>query len=362
MTSDQQAHPHAMPKGGQKTRSIAFLSGKGGSGKTMIAAVAAAIFGKISPTVLMDADTGTGGLTYYLGVKHIENFTLGWLDREPGAFPLQQVRGFHSVQFLGIGDHRKLIRNRQSLDIPGAIQQTIRALDGGPQWVLVDCRGGIDDDSLATCAAVDDIILVVEADTTSFQATQNVVDALSEAGLAGKLRGFILNKMIDDPSTLARSATSVFRTQYLGAIPFDIDAVRDFIVGDIPESTSILGIHLTNALHRAYPQEVPPPVKAVWTPSEFRSAGLRDPRSTRGGLIAAAGILVSGAVLAAALRVGPGVLPLSGNQFVLLVFGALTLGLFGSLDSTRRIMGDAFQAYFDVFRRIALLMFRVRRR
>jgi septum site-determining protein MinD len=68
------------------SRSIAIISGKGGSGKTMVTAMIACILDhacsvlpeKNSQSILaMDADTGTAGLTYYLGLKYLENFSVG---------------------------------------------------------------------------------------------------------------------------------------------------------------------------------------------------------------------------------------------------------------------------------------------
>ena len=58
--------------------SIAIVSGKGGSGKTFIAAELASLIAARIPVTLMDADTGTGGLSYYLGLKYVRNITEGF--------------------------------------------------------------------------------------------------------------------------------------------------------------------------------------------------------------------------------------------------------------------------------------------
>ncbi|MSQ48575.1 MAG: ParA family protein [Deltaproteobacteria bacterium] len=341
-------------------RLVALVSGKGGSGKTMIAATIAYVLDYFVPCILVDADTGTAGLTYYLGIKHIENFTAGLLDKSAAEPPLQRIKGFEKGLFLGIGDHRRLERNRKEFVIAEALRDRISDLRKFESWVIVDCRGGIDDDSLGVCGAVDDIILVVEGDTTSFQATQHVVEKLADHGLAIKIKGFVLNKMIDDPTILARSATSVLRTQYLGAIPFDIDAVRAFIVGEIPELESVFGAHVASAFSRAYPGVLPPArVPRVWSPQEFRSAGLRDPRSTQGGLVAAAALLVLGTVIARAEFTFSEV---TREVYRALVGAAFLVGLAGALEPTRRLIGQVFQSYLDSSLRLMQIFTRSRTR
>src|SRR5262245_12556369 len=134
------------------SRIIAIVSGKGGSGKTMVAALMAQIMGRSVSVTLVDADTGTGGLTYYLGLNAVSNVAVGLADllldsSFPDTLPVQTVAWERSqVSFLGIGDHRRLYRESTSGSsrLP-TIMGRLRDLNN---VVIVDCRGGIDSESL----------------------------------------------------------------------------------------------------------------------------------------------------------------------------------------------------------------------
>ncbi|WP_305418184.1 nucleotide-binding protein [Photobacterium leiognathi] len=59
-------------------KTIAIVSGKGGSGKTMLTATIAKILDISGSSVLLiDADFGTAGLTYYLGLNEVNNISVG---------------------------------------------------------------------------------------------------------------------------------------------------------------------------------------------------------------------------------------------------------------------------------------------
>lgn len=212
-------------------------------------------------------------MTFYLGLKLVENTGFGIADivnrlhRSSGVETnktrtkrgdpadvqemdrllnraIQPIKGFSKASFLPMGEPRRLYGAVEESEITKTLKLLLRNLLEKHQWIIVDCRGGIDQDSLEICKAVDDILLVVETDTTSFQATQYLVDVLSNHDLLHKLRGFFINKVFDNPNYIARTGTSVFRTQYLSSIPFDLEATRNFLVGDVPLRNSLFGIHL----------------------------------------------------------------------------------------------------------------------
>src|SRR5258708_25939713 len=94
-----------------------------------------------------------------------------------------------------MGDLRRLPTDLSDQIVPKVLEQLLNNLKEEPKynWILVDCRGGIDLDSIAVCKVVDDIIVIVEPDTTSFLATQHVADVLSNYRLSHKLNGSIIN-------------------------------------------------------------------------------------------------------------------------------------------------------------------------
>jgi len=285
----------------QEHRTIAVISGKGGSGKTKIRIVIAMALSGDGRTLLIDGDTGTGGLTYYLGMDLVENTAVGLSDLvslpreslpERLADPPLQVVSTRDgkVHFLGVGNHRLLYRDASN--VPAVLVDVIETLKQDYKWTIIDCRGGIDDESRAVCDACDDSLLIVEPDTTSFQASQHVVEILGMSDCAAKLRGFIINKVFDDPSVVARIGTSVFRTQYLASIPFDMGATRKFLVGQIPDARSPFSLHVRAAIAEAYPETRIQTFGQVWRATDYNVTNLSTIDSVRGGIVILGGILL----------------------------------------------------------------------
>ena len=162
--------------------------------------------------------------------------------------------------------------------------------------ILVDCRGGIDDEVLSIGEAVDEILLIVEPDTTSFQATQHLVDVLTDAGLGKKIKGFIINKVFDNPSAVARNGSGVFGGEYLASIPFDIESMRSFLIGDIPKENTMYCTHIWHALHKAYPRLVQKPTKRELDFNEYSETSTINPSSDMGGFFISFSTLAIGIV------------------------------------------------------------------
>lgn len=249
---------------------IAIVSGKGGSGKTLLAtAMGVELAESGHSVVLVDADLGTGGLTYYLGFSAFSGARTGVADivmQEeqshdiPLSFPnddaLRNLDLRHSgrLELLPVGDHRKMLR------LPGEhnanimnLQHTFEKLREGKDVVIVDCRGGVDSQSLEVCELVDEILIVVETDAASIRASQHLTDTLSDRGLSSKVAGFILNKVMDDPRALASAGRSFFSTQFLAAVPFELETTRDFIRGFLPRPGSLFRKQVNLGLHTLFP-------------------------------------------------------------------------------------------------------------
>jgi CO dehydrogenase nickel-insertion accessory protein CooC1 len=338
---------------------IAVVSGKGGSGKTMIATAMAQIFAEAGlPVVLVDADTGTAGMSYYLGLRQVRNIRAGLsalinrgsLTREDMDLVLQKVAlmpGAHPAQFLPIGDHRRLSQaGREASDqgsgkISSLLRQVVQVLRERPSIVIVDCRGGVDDESLAVCDAADDIILVIEPDTTSFQASRHLVEVLSDAGLDDKLRGFIVNKAFEDPASVARNGTSMFGAQFLAGVPFDFEATRAFLVGDLPRPGSVFYTHVQEAVDRAYPNTVGRPLGRIWTAADYDVLSLPDPDTAAGGYIAAAISASAGITFIVSNLLGSPIRPLRIGEITILAF----LGIMAGIEPLRRILGKLIRPF-----------------
>jgi septum site-determining protein MinD len=335
---------------------IAVVSGKGGSGKTMIAAMMARIMDlSDQDTLLIDCDTATAGLTYYLGLKYLTNTAIGLsnLLTESESEPRsglslfdssQQIKGWRSGRFLGVGDHRRLYRELEEPELGHRIERVLRQLRSGPYGsVIADCRGGIDQESLAVCRAMDQIVLVVETDTASFQACEYLTDVLAAAGLADKLAGFVINKAFDDPSVIARNGTAVFKCRYLGAVPFDFETTRAFLIGNLPKETSVFGTHMWQVCHNLLPTVINPPRGRIWSFEEFRAVGMLDPDSQRGGVFMAG---VISALFMMWLLVRFHVVPSRAFISDVIIAYLTFAGMVGSIENLRRLSGQALSAYF----------------
>jgi septum site-determining protein MinD len=357
-----------------RTRTVAVVSGKGGTGKTMIVAAMAHVLAAAGYSVLIvDADTGTAGMTYYLGLTLVANTRVGLSNvlparKEPRSkAPLieeltkciQPLKSIDSIRFLGIGDHRRLEKEVSEKTLPEGLARVILTLQQSnmAEWIIIDCRGGIDRESLAVCAQVDDVILITESDTTSFQATKHVVDVLSDNELAHKARGFIVNKVFDDPRVIVSQGTGVFGTQFLSAIPFDLAATRSFLIGNVPSITSPFGRHIWAGLHRAYPDDVSPSPIPAWDFDEYREIGLTNLDSLRGGGAAAAFIMTMGAVVVFRWSQAPTSffeLIQRDRVMAILIIGTVVMGLIGSIEITRRALGRIISIYVRALGRLFL--------
>lgn len=229
---------------------IAIVSGKGGSGKTMLTATIATILDKSNfSTLLIDADFGTAGLTYYLGLNEVSNISVGLTNifstKKQTALSydklIENLKSYNNIDFIGVGDHRRHNENDRNDFFHDYFNHFINQIkdEGNYDYIIIDCRGGIDDDSVTVCKSADDIIIVAETDTTSFQATQYLVDTLYDNGVSDKLNGFFVNKVFDNPSILIRNGVVSFKTRCLSSIPFDLDAIKSFMVGEIPKTTCL---------------------------------------------------------------------------------------------------------------------------
>ena len=235
------------------TKSIAVVSGKGGSGKTLLATAMATELASVGNSVLLvDADLGTGGLTYYLGFTEFSRARLGLTDVLLGNLDEEQLKlSFHknktkqgwesSLALLPVGNHKLALE----ADYEGGyismspLSMILEKYSHNFDAIIIDCRGGIDPHSLNICEIADEILVVVETDAASIRATQHLTDTLGRRGFSPKIIGFALNKVMDNPDTLASAGRTFFGTNYLGAVPFELETTRDFIQGKLPRAGSL---------------------------------------------------------------------------------------------------------------------------
>jgi len=286
-------------------KALAIVSGKGGSGKTMVTATMATILDSIGYKVLLiDADYGTAGLTYYMGLNTVANISMGLtnlssqdIDTHYISKYAQKMSGFDKSRFIGIGDHRRYLRNSNNDDLTFLFENIISQSRKEYDFILIDCRGGIDRESLIVCENIDDIVIVAETDTTSFQATQHLVDTLYDNDLSRKISGFMINKVFDDPSSIARAGTASFKSQYLDSIPFDLDATKSFLVGDLPSINGMFSNQIWHVLNKLEPELKRKPRSRALAFNDYRGLSMRDNESLLGGMMISFSTLGLGSIL-----------------------------------------------------------------
>ena len=332
-------------------KSIAIVSGKGGSGKTMVAATMAATLDSLGKRVLLvDADYGTAGLTYYMGLNTVANISMGLTNlSSQGSFSSeslkrysQRMNGFENSYFIGIGDHRRYLKSASKIDVENVFLQLVSESKEEYDFILIDCRGGIDAESLMVCRAIDEIIIIAETDTTSFQATQYLVDTLYDNDLSDKLSGFMINKVFDDPSSISRAGTASFKSQYLDSVPFDLDATKSFLVGDLPSRKSMFSSQVWHVLYKIYPGVIKKPTLRSLAFSDYRGLSLRDNDSLLGGIMISFICLALGSIV-----IYDQISDVDFDRSVIR-FTTLNLVLFSAIsgiEPARRGVGRVFSAY-----------------
>lgn len=272
----------------RKTEIMAISSGKGGTGKTLIAACLGYALQQSGHRVLMiDGDPGTDGLSLMLlgpdGKDAISDFPIqstlygvlqayaetGEIEFEP--HPVNR-REDHGVIYQSLISGRGIYGDRP--DVPRAFEdQVVPRLEAGAyfravgelyaqlreqeefDYVVVDTRGGFSYESTGLCALADSFIVVTEADDTSFYQDRNLVDRIDAVASAlarnektasdrriktqPVLRGIIVNKATQgDEKDFRRELVREFRPKLkledTFAVPLDVRAIEAYRGQQIP--------------------------------------------------------------------------------------------------------------------------------
>lgn len=169
-----------------KPLSVAFVSGKGGVGKTMLAANFAWVCAKVAKTALIDLDFQNQGCTG-LFAPHIRFTQANALEamEKPEATGSQQLNQVaENVYFLPAVSWRRpssqeeIAQHVHAPDFPQELLDFIRHLETKQEFVFVvlDCHGGVDPVSLAAFRSCDYTLMVTEADSVTFAGTLELLN------------------------------------------------------------------------------------------------------------------------------------------------------------------------------------------
>ena len=227
---------------------ISLLSGKGGTGKSLMSAVLADLLSGVNFNVLLiDLDLSVRGVTslfYYDNSGSIKLISKNELSvnsylQELAEGKSTYLRSNHKAFKLGIKKHRgfsilpavdeidqkvkieifDFLNSENSVEI---LRNLIRSVSTSFDVILLDCGAGLNDLSYAANIVSDYSLLVKEEDQVSSITASNLISQLEQYSKKSS------------PFIIVNKSRGLKKEQYsneirvLGAIPFDMDVMNSF--------------------------------------------------------------------------------------------------------------------------------------
>ena len=243
---------------------LAIVSGKGGTGKSLIAASLGYLLAHCGfRTLLIDMDMFTNGLTFYvLGSYPRKSKTSTrsiFLGEEkfgslspifiPNEFCNDNLYVFPSMPKKK--QQSKFTIAQQFADFPSFVRRAKRlirtAQESGFEYIILDTRGGGDLTSIGSTLAAEAFIIVTEADKISWDIGRQLLGDIDETIEVEELTeeldvsrlGFIINKNVLPPESIVSFLEQEWQCPSLVTIPLDENAVRYFQQNIIPVACDI---------------------------------------------------------------------------------------------------------------------------
>lgn len=260
------------------TEIIAISSGKGGTGKTLLAScLGYALTYAGHKVLLVDADIATDGLSHFIlgpeGIRQSTSFksentfrgiASNFIESDAVHFRTRQINrtapNDHGVTYQTlISGGRDIYGDIEETEVYGAallitrdkygafVKMLFEVLreQGEYDYVLVDTRGGFSFESTDVCALADSFIVVTEADFTSFYQDRNLVKRINaSASRFNKkplLRSMLVNRALGDEREFRNILEREFSPLTFSdthPIPLDIEAMMAYKSQQIPYTTS----------------------------------------------------------------------------------------------------------------------------
>lgn len=203
---------------------IAFLSGKGGTGKTSVCAGVATALAKEGKRVLcIDCDVGLRNLDIALGLS--QEPTLTFLDITHGHYLLEQLQShpqFPTLWFLTAPVNLKADEVSEE-----AFAVMIQKAKEKYDYILMDSAAGVDAGFRLTAINSDRIFVVTNADPASIR----------DAGRTGQILELMGRANV-------RLIVNRINPKLVGALSMNVDDIMDEaglpLMGVVPEDVSVL--------------------------------------------------------------------------------------------------------------------------
>lgn len=226
---------HARP-GPAQARVVAIASGKGGVGKTNLAANVSLALGRLGARVLaVDADLGLANLDIVLGLAPAHtslDILTGDVDIEEVLVPAK-----NGVWLLPGSPGNYEASNLEELR-RYELMTAIDTLDSRFDTVVIDTGSGLGPGTLGFCAAAEEVLLVITPEPTGLSDGLGMLRALETKHGVQHVK--VVANMVNTDSegemafeqlqTMCNLALDV-RLEYLGAVPYDSSVGRAIMRG-----------------------------------------------------------------------------------------------------------------------------------
>lgn len=226
---------------------MAFVSGKGGVGKTMLAVAAAKELAEAQPTLVLDLDFFNRGLSGLLthGVKAAAIDRPSFLSHQgdnsqDGAWEI--IRVSEKLYHLVYPDiSQETVERVEQLDVYELSEQLITfihrvASTVGCRLVVLDCHGGPDALSFAACLIAQHSLLISEPDRITMYGTLHFLRRLNDVARSQRPTiHLVFNKVVEDfsPRFLRKVYGDHLGEHFdgrplLAAFPFEVYLTKEF--------------------------------------------------------------------------------------------------------------------------------------
>lgn len=197
------------------SESIALVSGKGGTGKSVTALNLGLAFQKLGEkTVLVDADRTSPDLSAMLGLNPEQDFTLQEV-LEKDENPLKSIT-MHDSGLMVLPS--KFIAGESKID-ENNFERILNLLDN---QVIIDCPPGVYQDVLSITKMVDKVIFVTNPEIPAVIDSLRLFEQIEEMDYRDKVEGVILNKVENSRSEVTESEIEfLFKMPVIASISND---------------------------------------------------------------------------------------------------------------------------------------------